>query len=86
MLVNSLPVWNCRTPLGKRSSNGLGGTEIGNSEGEKVKDLDWTTTSDLQSVLAVGFLRKVMIVCEQRLSYGEPAPRWAPVLTIDLER
>lgn len=54
--------------------------------GEKVQDLDWTTTSDLQSVLAVGFAHRVVLVCEQRLSYTETTPGWAPFLTIDLEQ
>lgn len=51
-----------------------------------MQDLDWTTTSDLQSVLAVGFPHKVTLVCEQRLSYTESTPGWAPFLTINLEQ
>ncbi|WVQ94063.1 hypothetical protein IAU59_001141 [Kwoniella sp. CBS 9459] len=54
--------------------------------GEEISDLDWTTTSDLQSVLAVGFAHKVVLVCEQRMSYAEVTPGWAPFLTIDMER
>ncbi|OCF41725.1 hypothetical protein I317_04429 [Kwoniella heveanensis CBS 569] len=54
--------------------------------GEEISDLDWTTTSDLQSVLAVGFAHKVVLVCEQRMSYVEVTPGWAPFLTIDMER
>ena len=56
-------------------------------KGENVQDLDWTTTSDLQSVLAVGFQHKIILVCEQRMSYAiESTPGWAPFLTIDFER
>ena len=51
---------------------------------EEVQDLDWTTTSDRQSVLAVGFRHHVSLVCEQRMSYSESTPGWAPFLTIDL--
>jgi hypothetical protein len=57
-----------------------------NRKDEPVRDLDWTTTSDLQSVLAVGFTHKIMLICEQRMSYVESTPGWAPILTIDLER
>lgn len=51
-----------------------------------VQDLDWTTTSDLQSVLAVGFPHEVVLVCEQRMSYTEKTPGWAPFITINLEK
>jgi hypothetical protein len=51
-----------------------------------VQDLDWTTTSDLQSVLAVGFKHKIILFCEQRMSYVEATPGWASFITIDLER
>ena len=51
-----------------------------------VQDLDWTTTSDLQSVLAVGFPHEVVLVCEQRMSYTEKTPGWAPFITISLEK
>lgn len=49
-----------------------------------MQDLDWTTTSDLQSVLAVGFPHKIVLVCEQRMSYIESNPGWAPFLTVDM--
>ncbi|ORX33596.1 RAVE protein 1 C terminal-domain-containing protein [Kockovaella imperatae] len=52
--------------------------------GEKVQDLDWTTTSDLQSVLAVGFEFKVVLVCEQRMSYDGTSAGWAPFMQIDM--
>ena len=56
------------------------------SEDERVQDLDWTTTSDLQSVLAVGFPHQVVLICEQRMSYSEKGPGWAPFITINLDR
>jgi hypothetical protein len=49
-----------------------------------IHDLDWTTTSDLQSVLAVGFSHRVEFVCEQRISYTDAAPGWSTFITIDL--
>lgn len=54
------------------------------SLGEKIQDLDWTTTSDLQSVLAVGFPHRILLICEQRMSYVERTPGWAPFLIIDM--
>lgn len=51
-----------------------------------MQDLDWTTTSDLQSVLAVGFPHSVVLVCEQRMDYIDVTPGWAPFLTIDMKR
>lgn len=51
-----------------------------------MQDLDWTTTSDLQSVLAIGFRHKVILVCEQRMSYSEKSPGWAPFVTVNLEQ
>ena len=53
---------------------------------EPIQDLDWTTTSDLQSVLAIGHKHKVVLVCEQRLSYVDSTPGWAPFITIDMMR
>ncbi|ODO01962.1 WD-repeat protein [Cryptococcus wingfieldii CBS 7118] len=51
---------------------------------DKIQDLDWTTTSDLQSVLAVGFRHRIDLICEQRMSYAETTPGWAPFLSIDM--
>lgn len=51
-----------------------------------MNDLDWTTTADLQSVLAVGFPHHVVLVCEQRLSYVDVTPGWAPFLHIEMRK
>ncbi|WVQ76366.1 hypothetical protein IAR50_006031 [Cryptococcus sp. DSM 104548] len=51
---------------------------------DKIQDLDWTTTSDLQSVLAVGFSHRIDLICEQRMSYAEATAGWAPFLSIDM--
>ncbi|KAK2461643.1 hypothetical protein APHAL10511_006106 [Amanita phalloides] len=44
---------------------------------EKVNDLDWTSTPDQQSILAVGFLHHVELLCQQRMTYFDPGPGWA---------
>ncbi|WWC58046.1 uncharacterized protein I303_100581 [Kwoniella dejecticola CBS 10117] len=79
---HEMTIWDSKV---SEFSTGLELTHIFD-QGEKIQDLDWTTTSDLQSVLAVGFAHKVVLVCEQRMSYVETTPGWAPFLTIDMER
>ncbi|WWC85740.1 uncharacterized protein L201_000606 [Kwoniella dendrophila CBS 6074] len=79
---HELTVWDSKV---SEFSTGLELTHIF-EQGETIQDLDWTTTSDLQSVLAVGFPHKVVLVCEQRMSYVETTPGWAPFITIDMKR
>ncbi|WRT63649.1 uncharacterized protein IL334_000572 [Kwoniella shivajii] len=79
---HEMTIWDSKV---SEFSTGLELTHIF-ERGDKIRDLDWTTTSDLQSVLAVGFDHKVVLVCEQRMSYVETTPGWAPFLTIDMER
>ena len=79
---HEMTIWDSKT---SEFSTGLELTHMF-EQGEHVQDLDWTTTSDLQSVLAVGFPHKVVLVCEQRLSYVEEKPGWAPFLVINMEQ
>nr|XP_019014432.1 WD-repeat protein [Kwoniella pini CBS 10737]OCF53213.1 WD-repeat protein [Kwoniella pini CBS 10737] len=79
---HEMTIWDSKV---SEFSTGLELTHIF-EQGDIILDLDWTTTSDLQSVLAVGFAHKVVLVCEQRMSYIETTPGWAPFLTIDMER
>ncbi|KAL1738753.1 RAVE protein 1 C terminal-domain-containing protein, partial [Schizophyllum fasciatum] len=44
---------------------------------EAINDLDWTATPDAQSVLAVGFLHHVELLCQQRMTYFDEGPGWA---------
>lgn len=56
------------------------------STSSPVNDLDWTTTADLQSVLAVGFKTNVVLLAEQRMSYvEEDGSYWDTVLKIEIE-
>ncbi|KAK4688553.1 rabconnectin-3a, partial [Tremellales sp. Uapishka_1] len=80
--VHEMTIWDSNI---SEFSTGLELT-LSFGKGEVIQDLDWTTTSDLQSVLAVGFAHKVVLVCEQRMSYVTKSPGWAPFLTIDLSR
>ncbi|KDQ63425.1 hypothetical protein JAAARDRAFT_169243 [Jaapia argillacea MUCL 33604] len=51
---------------------------------EPVNDLDWTSTLDSQSVLAVGFAHRVELLCEQRMTYFDEGPRWGLCWSIDI--
>ncbi|KAF8349754.1 RAVE protein 1 C terminal-domain-containing protein [Amanita rubescens] len=51
---------------------------------EKVNDLDWTSTPDQQSILAVGFLYHVDLLCQQRMTYFDPGPGWALCYKIEI--
>src|SRR5579863_4803068 len=44
------------------------------SSSDQVHDLDWNSTPDGQSILAVGFARRVEILCQQRMTYFDDGP------------
>lgn len=43
-----------------------------------ICDLDWTSTPDSQSILAVGFPHRVLLMCQLRYDYLNAGPAWAP--------
>lgn len=43
-----------------------------------IRDLDWTSTPDSQSILAVGFPHRVVLICQLRYDYLNAGPAWAP--------
>ena len=47
-----------------------------------VQDLDWTSTPDSQSILAVGFQYKVLLLTQMRFDYLNKGPAWAPIRQI----
>lgn len=51
-------------------------------EGGVINDLDWTLTPDAQSVLAVGFPHRVLLLSEMRFDYLNKGPAWAPIREI----
>ncbi|KAF9015532.1 RAVE protein 1 C terminal-domain-containing protein [Cyathus striatus] len=61
------------------------GFEYRNVYKEPVLDLDWGSTPDMQSILAVGFSRHVNILCQQRMTYFDQGPGWDLCRKIDLE-
>jgi len=44
---------------------------------EPIKDLDWTSTSDAESILAVGYAHHVLLLCQQRMTYFEQEVGWS---------
>lgn len=49
-----------------------------------IQDLDWTATPDSQSILAVGFQSKVVLLSQMRFDYLNKGPAWSAIRTIDI--
>lgn len=49
-----------------------------------IRDLDWTSTPDSQSILAVGFPYKVLLLSQMRFDYLNKGPAWAPIREINI--
>lgn len=71
---NGLSIWDSRS----------GQLEFGKeySAQEMIQDLDWTSTPDEQSILAVGFPHKVIVLAQVRYDYLSKGPAWAPIREI----
>lgn len=52
--------------------------------GDFMEDLDWTSSPKSQSILAVGFPHKVVLLCQLRYDYLNAGPAWAPFREIDV--
>lgn len=46
---------------------------------ETIQDLDWTSTPDDQSILAVGFRYRVVLLAQMRYDYLNKGPSWATI-------
>lgn len=51
---------------------------------EVIQDLDWSSTPDDQSILAVGFPHKVIILSQMRYDYLNAGAAWAPVREVHI--
>jgi RAVE protein 1 C terminal len=49
------------------------------SNNETIQDLDWTSTPDNQSILAVGFPYRVILLSQLRYDYLNAKPAWAAI-------
>ncbi|OJJ49980.1 hypothetical protein ASPZODRAFT_13084 [Penicilliopsis zonata CBS 506.65] len=47
-----------------------------------IRDLDWTSTPDNQSILAVGFPNKVILLSQLRYDYLDSRPSWTQIQEI----
>ncbi|KAI9368435.1 RAVE protein 1 C terminal-domain-containing protein [Aspergillus egyptiacus] len=52
------------------------------SQQDIIRDLDWTSTPDMQSVLAVGFPHKVILLSQLRYDYLDSGPSWTQIREI----
>ena len=50
-----------------------------------IQDLDWSSTPDDQSLLAVGFPYKVIILAQMRYDYVNAGPAWSPIREISIK-
>lgn len=46
---------------------------------DTIQDLDWTSTPDDQSILAVGFRYRVVLLAQMRYDYVNKGPAWAAI-------
>lgn len=49
-----------------------------------IQDLDWTSTPDSQSILAVGFQYRVLLLSQMRFDYLNKGPAWASIREISI--
>ncbi|CAL5871667.1 uncharacterized protein PFLUO_LOCUS5920 [Penicillium psychrofluorescens] len=52
------------------------------AQNDIIRDLDWTSTPDKQSILAVGFPHKVVLLSQLRYDYLDSRPSWTQVREI----
>ncbi|KAH0537711.1 hypothetical protein FGG08_005518 [Glutinoglossum americanum] len=52
---------------------------------EMIQDLDWTSTPDGQSILAVGFAHRVLLLSQLRYDYLNAGPAWASIREIRIQ-
>lgn len=49
-----------------------------------IQDLDWTSTPDSQSILAVGYQSRVVLLSQMRFDYLNKGPAWAPIREVSI--
>lgn len=54
------------------------------SPSEIINDLDWTSTPDRQSILAVGFSHHIELLCQQRMTYFNEEPGWTMCYKVEI--
>lgn len=51
---------------------------------DTIQDLDWTSTPDDQSILAVGFRFRVQLLAQMRYDYLDKGPAWASIREVNI--
>jgi hypothetical protein len=51
---------------------------------DTIQDLDWTSTPDDQSILAVGFRFRVVLLAQMRYDYLNKGPAWASIREVNI--
>ncbi|KAL4070811.1 RAVE protein 1 C terminal-domain-containing protein [Scleroderma citrinum] len=54
------------------------------SAAEPIHDLDWTSTPGNQSILAIGFIHHIELLCQQRKTYFDNEPGWVMCWKVEL--
>nr|GAT47823.1 WD repeat protein [Mycena chlorophos] len=75
---DELTIWD------SQESEFASGLEFCSIFSESVNDLDWSSTPDMQSILAVGFLRHVELLCQQRSTYFDGGPGWIKCWKVEI--
>ncbi|XP_006454653.1 hypothetical protein AGABI2DRAFT_198048 [Agaricus bisporus var. bisporus H97] len=73
-----LTIWD------SQESEFASGLEYRGTFDQAILDLDWNSTPDMQSILAVGFSSHVELLCQQRMTYFDEGPGWALCHRIDI--
>ncbi|KAJ7169732.1 RAVE protein 1 C terminal-domain-containing protein [Mycena filopes] len=73
-----LTIWD------SKESEFASGLEFRGIFSESINDLDWSSTPDAQSILAVGFLHHVEVLCQKRSTYFDEGPGWTKCWTIEI--
>ncbi|KAJ8594840.1 hypothetical protein M405DRAFT_857819 [Rhizopogon salebrosus TDB-379] len=86
VLVVRLPDGEELTIWDSKESEFASGLEHRRITSEPMNDLDWTSTPDNQSILAVGFTHHVELLCPQRKTYFDDDPGWAICWKVDIRK
>ncbi|KAJ6574959.1 WD repeat-containing protein [Mycena capillaripes] len=73
-----LTIWD------SKESEFASGLEFRGIFSDSINDLDWSATPDAQSILAVGFLHHVELLCQQRSTYFDEGPGWTKCWRVEL--
>ncbi|KAJ7706334.1 WD repeat-containing protein [Mycena rosella] len=83
-LIMATPEGEELTIWDSKESEFASGLEFRGIYSDSINDLDWTSTPDTQSILAVGFLHHVELLCQQRSTYFDEGPGWTKCWKVEI--